>query len=204
MIIGLDFDNCIISYDDIFSAAASELDLIPDDVLVKKSKLDVRDYLRAAGKENSWTELQGFVYGVSIVSAPAYPGAVKTICDFVKHGHDVHIISHKTKTPFLGPAYDLHEAAMNWIQSNLRDNSIPILEKDRIHFHPELVDKINCIAAIGCNAFIDDLPEVLDHDNFPESTQKFLFSPNTSNPNLCSDMVEVNSWCQFSKLIRLA
>ena len=204
MIIGLDFDNCIISYDDVFNDAAIKLKLIPNDGSVKKSKLAVRNHIREVGKEDAWTELQGYVYGVSIKSAPAYPGAVKAIGDFVKNGHDVHIISHKTKTPFLGPAYDLHKAAMNWIKANLVENNDPLLKTDQVHFNIELVDKINCIAKTGCHVFIDDLPEILSHDCFPKGTQKFLFSPNISHPNRHPDMVEVSSWSQFAETIRHA
>ena len=201
MIIGLDFDNCIISYDDVFASTAIEMNLIPNDGSIKKSKIDVRNYLRKKGKEDAWTELQGYVYGISIASAPAYPGAIKAICDFMKNGHDVHIISHKTRTPFLGPAYDLHGAAMNWIQSNIVEKNDPILELDKIHFNIQLIDKINCITTVGCHVFIDDLPEVLSHKGFPNDTKKFLFSPNTSHPNCFLDMIEVSSWCQFAAKI---
>ena len=47
MIIGLDFDNTIVSYDELFHRVALEGGLVPGDLPVRKEA--VRDYLREAG-----------------------------------------------------------------------------------------------------------------------------------------------------------
>ncbi|MEO8040921.1 MAG: haloacid dehalogenase-like hydrolase, partial [Betaproteobacteria bacterium] len=109
MRIGIDFDNTIVSYDALFHRAAVDKDLVPTDL--PPSKLAVREYLRQLGREPDWTELQGYVYGPRMGEAVPFPGAV----DFFRWAHeqvlDVTIVSHRTRHPFLGPQYDLHEAA---------------------------------------------------------------------------------------------
>ena len=115
MIIGLDFDNTIICYDRVFSAVALENNVIPKDVKITKTKESIKSYLISMGNETLWTELQGYVYGKAILEAVPYPGSVNCIEQLIKAGNEVHIISHKTRTPFLGPKYDLHAAAKKWI-----------------------------------------------------------------------------------------
>ena len=76
MIIGLDFDNTIVCYDDVFYTAALEKHLITSESPL--SKTEVRDTLRAAGKEQDWIELQGYVYGPGMKLAKPFPGASAT------------------------------------------------------------------------------------------------------------------------------
>src|SRR5260370_9875811 len=69
--IGVDFDNTIVCYDQVFHRVALEQNLIPCSLPVSKSS--VRDYLRAVGNEGAWTQLQGYVYGGRMIDAPAFP-----------------------------------------------------------------------------------------------------------------------------------
>ena len=61
MRIGIDFDNTIVCYDDVFFKAAQKICPIP--VSIGPSKKDLRDWMRSHGKEREWIELQGEVYG---------------------------------------------------------------------------------------------------------------------------------------------
>ena len=61
MRIGIDFDNTIVSYDALFHKVAREQGVVPPNT--PANKLAVRDYLRQIGKEDLWTEMQGYVYG---------------------------------------------------------------------------------------------------------------------------------------------
>lgn len=61
MRLGIDFDNTIVCYDELFHRVALEQGLIPADLPVNKS--EVRNHLRRVGKEPLWTEMQGSVYG---------------------------------------------------------------------------------------------------------------------------------------------
>ena len=87
MRIGIDFDNTIVCYDQIFHAAAAERELIPAET--PKSKQAVRDYLRRSGKEAEWIELQGYVYGVKLAEAEAFPGLTEFMKEFAKLNTEV-------------------------------------------------------------------------------------------------------------------
>ena len=73
--IGVDFDNTIVCYDDVFGRVAIERGLVP--AAVASSKTAVRDHLRAIGQEDRWTELQGIIYGPRMVDAPMFPGVAE-------------------------------------------------------------------------------------------------------------------------------
>ena len=59
MIIGLDFDNTIVSYDSLFHKVSVEQNLINE--IFEVNKIKIRDYLRSVNKEDAWTEMQGYV-----------------------------------------------------------------------------------------------------------------------------------------------
>jgi len=175
MRIGIDFDNTIVSYDALFYKVAVEQALVPVDL--PKSKMAVRDYLRKIDKEPVWTELQGFVYGTKMEDAKAYPFVI----EFMKFARDkgilITIISHKTKHPFIGPKYDLHEAARGWVASTLMDGVTNLVEPHNVFFESTKKEKIARIAHIGCDYFIDDLPEILLMPGFPKNLKRILFDP---------------------------
>ncbi len=175
MRIGLDFDNTIVSYDTLFHKVAREQGFIPDNLPVNKNA--VRDHLRAQGIEPVWTAMQGYVYGARMNEAMAYPHAIATIEALGKAGHELFIISHKTRTPYEGPPYDLHEAARGWIATHLNDaHGKPLIPPERAYFNETKPEKIARIGELHCDAFLDDLPEILLHEGFPANTHRYLFS----------------------------
>ena len=102
MRIGIDFDNTIVCYDGLFHRLARERNLIGPDV--RPLKGEVRDYLRRIGREDAWTELQGYAYGCRLVEAEPFPGAREFLARCRQQGIECLIISHKTRRPFAGPA----------------------------------------------------------------------------------------------------
>jgi hypothetical protein len=175
--LGIDFDNTIVCYDQFFHRVALEQALIPADLPVNKQA--VRDYLRAVGKEDRWTEMQGYVYGPRLNDAQAFPGVLDYIRNQVRCGTEVYIVSHKTKHPYMGPKHDLHAAALGWLETNGFFDPARI-GLPRAHVFLELTkkDKLQRIAALGCTHFIDDLPELLAEPDFPRDVRKVLFDPN--------------------------
>ncbi len=168
--IGIDFDNTLASYDGVFYQAALEKGLIPADL--PHSKGAVRDYLRSIGKEDTWTELQGYIYGARMVLAQPYSGADRFLALCQKKAIPAYIISHKTKHPFLGPRYDLHEAAKSWL------TALPFSTPPAF-FELTLKQKLERIALQQCTVFIDDLPELLAENEFPPQVKKILFDPHS-------------------------
>jgi hypothetical protein len=179
MILGVDFDNTIVCYDHVFHAAALERELIPADLSVSKDS--VRDYLRAQGQEEAWTELQGYVYGPRMRDALPFPGALEFLARCARAGVPLWIISHKTRHPYRGPQYDLHASARQWLADHsLHEAGLP---RDHVIFELTKLEKLQRIGQVGCTHFIDDLPEFLAEPGFPEGIERILFDPNCHHRN---------------------
>ncbi len=170
MILGFDFDNTIIRYDALFHRVAREEGLIDASIPVNKNA--VRDHLRSAGNEEAWTQMQGTVYGARMQEAQAFPGAIETLRALRDAGHTLYIISHKTRYPYLGERHDLHASARSWIEAHLHG----VLPSEHVLFHEKKEEKIARIGALGCAAFVDDLPEILLHAAFPAGVTRYLFA----------------------------
>jgi hypothetical protein len=182
MRIGVDFDNTIACYDGVFYTIALERELIPASLATDKTS--VRDYLRARGQDSIFTELQGYVYGPGMERVALYPGVVKALHDFVTAGHTVYVISHKTRTPFAGPAYDLHDWAWRFlVMQHLVETPDAPFRLGDIYFELTLDAKLARITALSCDLFIDDLPEVLAEPAFPPTTRGILFDPGGNYPD---------------------
>ena len=182
MRIGIDFDNTIVCYDDVFYRAARERDLIPAEV--PPTKGGVRDYLRGAGREDDWTALQGYIYGARMGLASAFPG----VREFMRAATDadctLSIVSHKTRHPYRGEKYDLHRAALDWLtEQGFFDDASLGLDRAKVFLETTKVSKLARIGTLRCDSFVDDLPELLDEPAFPAETQRVLFDPNDAAPD---------------------
>ncbi len=172
--VGVDFDNTIVCYDGLFRELAARRG-IPGSRA--RSKGELRDYLRGAGREEEWTALQGEAYGEAMGRAEAYPGALDFLRRCVREGVEARIISHKTRFPFRGPRCDLHEAARRWLESKGVFEPGFGLSPWQVHFEPSKEEKLRRIASEGCTHFIDDLPEFLLEPAFPAGVDRILFDP---------------------------
>ena len=168
--IGIDFDNTIVCYDGVFRAVAIAEGLVPADVPAHKTGL--RDWLRAAGREDDWTELQGLVYGRRMDAARPFAGVMDFFQTCAERAIPVAIVSHRTRQPYRGPAWDLHAAARQW----LADQRVPLAD-EAIFFETTKEDKLARIGALGLSHFIDDLPELLAEPAFPAEVEPILFDP---------------------------
>ncbi|MBT9548967.1 MAG: haloacid dehalogenase-like hydrolase [Candidatus Sericytochromatia bacterium] len=175
MRIGLDFDNTLVSYDQLFWELAREQHGLPEHIPVHKQA--VRDYLRQQNQEEAWIYLQGEVYGGQMHRAAAFPGVAEFILKALNQGHELFIVSHKTRQPFRGPAYDLHAAARHWLE--LQHWGLP---PEQAYFELSKEAKRDRIAALAVDLFVDDLPEFLDLEGFPAQTQRILFDPARLTP----------------------
>jgi len=182
MRIGVDFDNTLACYDGVFHAIAMERGLIPTGL--PSDKTSVRDYLRAQGQDPVFTELQGYVYGPGMQRVSPYPGARHVLRGLAAAGHDVFLISHKTRAPFVGPAYDLHEWAWRFLaQHALIDAPDAPFRSADICFELTREAKLARIAQRQCDVFLDDLPEVLAAPGFPPAARGILFDPEHNYPD---------------------
>jgi hypothetical protein len=176
MRIGIDFDNTIACYDGVFHAAALERGLIPANLASDKNA--VRDFLNSDGRADEFTELQGYVYGARMELASPYPGFGEFVASARQAGHDLFIVSHKTRHPILGPKHDLHAAARGFlVERGLVGAGHGQIDPANVFFELTKEAKVARIAALGCEAFIDDLPEIFASPDFPGTARRILFDP---------------------------
>jgi len=177
MRIGIDFDNTIACYDGVFHRAALERGIVPVDL--PRSKNAVRDYLNGSGRKDEFTELQGHVYGARMDLVSCYPGVHDFIRAARRSGHVLSVVSHKTRNPILGPKYDMHVSARDFLVSQ-RLVGTGMLDPDHIHFALTKEEKVARAAVLDCEVFIDDLPEILAMPGFPAGFRAILFDPGGS------------------------
>jgi hypothetical protein len=176
MRIGIDFDNTIACYDGVFHAAALERGLIPPEL--GRDKNSVRDHLNGTGGKDAFTELQGHVYGAGMDLVSLYPGFTEFVAAAHRIGHDLFIVSHKTTHPILGPRHDMHAAAREFLVARgLMGDAPAQIEPSRVFFELTGDAKIARAAALRCDIFIDDLPEILAMPGFPAGMRRILFDP---------------------------
>ena len=175
--IGLDLDNTLIDYGDLFYRAALARGLLTPDVPCDKTS--VRDRLRRlADGELHWQRIQAEVYGPGLVASRPYPGAGEFLDAAARGGFQLAVVSHKTRFAAQDPqGTDLHEAARGWLRSQGFMGPGRPLAEDAVFFEATRADKTARIAALGCAAFVDDLPEVFGHPGFPSGTVRLLFAP---------------------------
>jgi hypothetical protein len=156
---------------------AVEQKLIPSDTPANKGA--VRDCLRRLGLEQTWIEMQGYVYGARMQDTQPFPGVREFVLACRRAGIDVCVISHKTKHPFAGPQYDLHKAASDWLNSqDFFNGTAPGSQPTRFFFELTKQAKLQRIGSECCDWFVDDLPEFLGEADFPARAQRILFDPN--------------------------
>jgi hypothetical protein len=177
MRIGIDFDNTLVTYDDVFGAAAARFaDIAPG---VGRGKREIRDYLRTLpDDELAWQRLQGYVYGKGILAAQMFDGVDAFLRRCRAQAAEVVIVSHKTEFGHHDPdRVNLRDAARGWMTAKrffAKDGyAIPV---DNLFFEATRAEKLRRIATLDCSCFIDDLEEVLDDPDFPPGVMRILFS----------------------------
>ena len=196
MRIGIDFDNTIVDYEGAFHSAAMERGLVTADL--PPSKNSVRDFLNNAGRKDDFTALQGYVYGARMDLARLYPGFREFVAIARASGHDVFIVSHKTRFPLLGPRYDMHESAHAYLTRHMlsADDAVP---RQNIYFEETKEQKIGRAVALGLDVFIDDLPEILVMPGLPERCRRILFAPQGSDSR--GNFEQCGRWDEIAGLL---
>jgi hypothetical protein len=200
MRIGIDFDNTIITYDNIFLAAAKERGLVDENFCGRKQA--IRDAIRLLPDgELSWQRLQGQVYGKGIGGAAMFAQAASFLrrCHFEQY--PVLIVSHKTKYGHHDPdRIDLHQAALGWMKVQGFFSDHYGIRLENVFFEDTRDDKIARIAALGCTHFIDDLEEVLTDPAFPPNVTRILFS-DYKTTTAAAPYVVCSSWRHIEEYV---
>ncbi|AAZ21356.1 hypothetical protein [Candidatus Pelagibacter communis] len=188
MLVGIDLDNTIINYDSVFKNILNKKTSIKDNhkKILKKKLQSV--------SLNLWTKTQGEVYGMYIHRAKLSDNFQKFLDFAKKNSIKIIIVSHKTKFPIIGKKINLHNAAISFLNKNIKRYKF-IKNKD-IFFEETLNNKLKKIKELDCDFFIDDLNKILNHKKFSKVTEKIFFGKNKNN-NLKN-----KNWSQIIKLFK--
>lgn len=195
VLLGLDFDNTLVRYDKLFHQVALEKGLI--DECIPKNKTKIRNHLRERGEEDVFTMLQGEIYGKRILEAEPAKGMFDALKEVKRQGIPMIIISHKTRTPYKGPAYDLRGAAMNWLEKQRFFAPKGLnWSRDQVIFEETKESKIKRIIKEECSHYIDDLQEILKE--LPETIKKILYTPGDYDEEQKSNIFKLRDWEELS------
>jgi len=185
-VIGIDFDNTLVTYDAIFRALALEAGLIGPEVPMNKRA--IRDDVRRTWGDLAWQALQGKAYGPRLAEAEPAAGARAFVDRCRAAGIPVLVISHKTAYATVDPsATPLRQAALDWLAAH---GFMPL----PVRFGATREEKLGHIRAAGCTHFIDDLEETFREPGFPSQVQGILYAPAGA---AVQDLPVVRSWAEI-------
>jgi hypothetical protein len=183
--IGIDFDNTVVRYDEVFLAVARERKLLGP--TFSGNKQAVRDAIRRLPDgEIAWQRLQGHVYGNGIAKAAMFEGVDAFLRRCRAGRHRVFIVSHKTEFGHADPdRVNLREAALGWMEAHgFFAPDVYGIGRGNVFFEATRREKLQRIAALTCTYFIDDLEEVLTDPAFPAGVNRILFGAGVASPHL--------------------
>jgi hypothetical protein len=178
MIIGVDFDNTVITYDDLIFQIARQRHWIPPDI--DKNKKCIRDWIRSLPEgEIAWQKLQAQIYGSRIGEARLIEGVADFFAMCKQRGIKCYIVSHKTESASLDQTgTNLQKAAQAWMEKNNFFNPQGLgLTPQEVFFETTRQAKIARIQQLACTHFIDDLEETFQEESFPSHVMKLLYRP---------------------------
>ena len=201
MKIGIDFDNTLISYHDLFYKLAKDRNLVPDNF--PKNKTMIRNLVRSLSDgEVLWQRLQALAYGPEIAGA-VLPDGIKNFFSVCKEkGLEPVIVSHKTCYAKQDEGnIDLRRHALEWMQSQsfFERNGFG-LKKQNVYFESTREEKVNRIKVLQCTHFIDDLIELFQEPDFPDDVIKILYL--TENDSASFEGIKIfSSWFDIKEYL---
>lgn len=143
-----------------------------------ESKMAVRDAVRAMPDgEYHWQRLQGLVYGRFIMQAILFDGVKEFFFDARNMERvELYIVSHKTQLAHHDPQKTcLRTSALHFLEKHGFFTTLQ-LPYEHVFFEDTQEQKIARIRDIGCDIFVDDLPEILLAPTFPVACRSILLS----------------------------
>lgn len=192
--IGLDFDNTLICYDQVFYQLAREHRFIEESVPAKKANIR-QSIVERFGNDLHWQKLQSLAYGPQISEAQLFDGVLAFVSVMIKQGHELFIVSHKSVRSHFNPNIKLRDHALSFMKQCglVAPEMIP---EQHVFFAQTLTDKVEKIANLKLDVFVDDLGKVLLHECFPQYTVGIKYNGSKTEGALYAD-----DWQQISHYI---
>lgn len=178
-VIGLDFDNTLVSYSSLLTKLVKELGWAGN----VTGKRAIRDAVRESPVGDlGWQRLQGTIYGPRMAEAEIMAGVPEFLQACQRHGTTVKIISQKTKFAGTDPTHTpLREAALAWMSDQGFFARYGI-RPENVKFAATKAEKIANIRRAVVSVFVDDLEEILGDPAFPDGVQRIMFAPDGEVP----------------------
>ena len=199
MIIGLDFDNTLVSYDRLLAGLAQERGLIGPGLFLGKRR--IRDAVRARpGGEMDWRRLQAAAYGPLMGRSELTAGAAGFLARCREEKVKVYIISHKSEYAAADETKtSLRQAAWKWMAAQDFFGQLGLAE-EAVFFEETRAEKISRIASLGLSVFIDDLVETFLEPAWPGEVRRILYSPQGA-PAAEAGLTVCSSWEEISEQV---
>jgi hypothetical protein len=174
--IGLDLDNTVIDYTPAYRATAARIGLPPQFTDRKSIRLLLR---RSEVDDLEWQRFQALLYTDGLAYAEPAAGLRDVLNLCAELDVRVFIVSHKTATtPAQFGGHDLRGPAKAWlVDQGIAPDHINLND---IYFCSTRVEKVQKIASLGCQAFVDDLLELLEHLDLPMDSRRFHYQSEAS------------------------
>ncbi len=182
-ICGVDFDNTIVTYDELLAAIAHERGLL--DSVIPATKRMIRDKIRRLPDgEIEWQKCQALLYGSRIREARLSDGVSAFFQLCRAHEIPVYIISHKSEySRYDATGTNLRDAAVGWMAAhNFFGPGGFGLTRDVVYFAGTRQEKTARLTALRCTDFIDDLEETFLEESFPANVRRILYEPGRESP----------------------
>jgi thiamine kinase-like enzyme len=181
--IGIDLDNTILKYDEVFYSLAIERSWIDQECFCDKDAIKenlAKKRGDAEQGENQWRQLQAWAYGDYIGNALVFDGFYEFAQQARQCNDQLFIVSHKTEFSNYDASVPLRSNAINTLNQRgffkpVSEGGLGFNRKD-IFFASSLDEKIQKIRELNLTHFIDDLHKVIFHPEFPSETRKILFA----------------------------
>jgi thiamine kinase-like enzyme len=198
MRVGIDLDNTLVNYTNVFKLLASKSGITAD-YLTKKQLRDI--LLKMPNGNHRWQVMQGKAYGKYMNYATVYQGAPNFFLRLKRAGIKPVIVSHKTQYGhFDEEKFPLRDVAMKWLKQNNFFGKYGLgLEISNVHFTDTREDKAQLISSLDFDYFIDDLIEVFEEPAFPNDVKKILFGSCINNKEELS--FNSQSWFEVSNYV---
>jgi len=145
---------------------------LPPEFTDRKS---IRPLLRRSEVDDlEWQRFQAFLYTDGLAFAEPAAGLSDFLNLCAELNVRVSIVSHKTATtPTQFGERDLHGPAKAWlVDQGIAPDQINL---EDVYFCGTRAEKVRTIASLGCEAFVDDLIEVLEHPDLPIDIRRFHY-----------------------------
>lgn len=194
MRIGLDFDNTIANYDSAFPRVARSLGASTS--AKNKSELKI-ELLKRPGGDGLWQKIQGLTYGRYIDWAELQPGLMESVYRLRARGNEVFIVSHKTEFGhFDDSKTPLRVAALTWLQNQRIVGAGDLqVRTENVFFLATQAEKVQKINELKLEVFVDDLEEILSHQELSPDVRRILYSTTSASDGKVSTF---KSWKEIA------